>query len=260
MSKLLEMLEKAGQPSLTPIGFGAAVRREEVPPSIVLIGRTSAADLTKKGTAEANVDAILVSLGSLDDKALDAASDALGERLWGIETDAVGRDAVENLKEKGCDFVVFNPEKTEAALLTDEDLGKVMPVGPDVDEDTGRAISGLPIDCVMYSPHEGLLPLTVKKLMKVRVARGLVGKHFLMTAPPDLETPDLDAFRKAGVIGLVMDLTAPDALNRTKEAIAKLPRRKQGEDGRGEIIPRVPSALAPSSRDSDSPDEDDEEY
>ena len=246
MSRLIDRLERVGQQAPIALGFGAATRWEEAIPPMMLIGRVSQEQLTKgkKGDnlPDAEVDAIVVSWTSWDKRAAKRIGDALKDRLWGAQTDEIDQEQAAQLKEIGCDFIVFEPETTAGAVLNDEDLGKVMALGSDLTEEVARAMHELSIDSALFSPKEEMLPLTVGRLIGIQKVRGLLDKPFLLDAPLDLEPAVLESLRNGGITGLVVELTSAGAVAPTvaptREAIAKLPRRRP--EGRSRNIPLVP--------------------
>ena len=121
-----------------------------------------------------------------------------------------------------------------------------------------HAMRGLSIDGSMYSPEGDVLPLTVQRLIEIQQVHGLIGDPFVMSAPSELGASELEAFRNAGITGLLVELSALDAVAKTKEAIAKLPRRKH-KTSKGNIMPLVPSAPAQteSSQEEEGDGEDD---
>ena len=253
MSRLIDRLERVGQQAPTPFGFAAATRREESISQIMLIGRVNQDQMTdgKKGDSLSNaeVDSVLVSWSSWDKQVLERIGDALSDRLWGAQTDEIDQERAEQLKEIGCDFIVFKPETTAGAVLNDEDLGKVMALGSELTEEVARAIHDLSIDSALFSPKEEMLPLTVGKLIEIQKVRGLLDKPFLLNAPPDLEPAVLESLRNSGITGLVLELTSADAVASTKEAIADLPRRRPRPRSRS--VPLVPQADIGFDQDED---------
>ncbi|MCI0791592.1 MAG: hypothetical protein J4O02_07470, partial [Chloroflexi bacterium] len=74
MSKFVEMLEKTGDDPSKPLGFGAAKNVKKIP-TILLIGQASAADLEKNSRlADAQTDAILLTVATSNESALDSIS------------------------------------------------------------------------------------------------------------------------------------------------------------------------------------------
>ena len=257
MSKFIDKMEKVGLQLPTPLGFGTASKREEQPPAIMLVGHVTPDELAKTpGLAEAKVDAFLVSLGSWDEKVLDSIKEALGDRIWGVRVgDGINEEQAGLSKDKGCDFIVFEANNTSAAVLNDEDMGKVIAVDNGLDEDAAHAMQGLSIDGAMYSPEGDVLPLTVQRLIEIQQVHGLTGDPFVMSAPSELGAAELEAFRNAGITGLLVELSALDAVAKTREAINKLPRRKH-KTSKGNIMPLVP--FAPAQAESNQQEEEEE--
>ncbi len=259
MSKFVEMLEKTHDSTPPPLGFGAAAKQEDRNPPIVLIGQATPEDISGNASiADAKVDAILLSLTSSESKSVDGVSDSLKDKLWGIRVGAISEEQATSFKEKGCDFIVFDAESTSASVLNDEDLGKIIALPPDLEEDMGQAIHGLSVDCVLYSPIESILPLTVQGLIEIEMVRGLVGKQFVMAAPSDLGKSDLEALKNAHISGLIVNLSATDDISSTKDAIMDLPQHKADRSG-DRLMAQAPSAGFASLGRSNEPDEDDED-
>ena len=260
MSKLIETLERTADYTATPIGFGAASRQQDTPASMALIGMVSSENLAKRPKlAEAPVDAILVSVKPRGLRALNKLADSpLADRLWGVHLTETDDTQAKEIKKKGCDFILFNPDSTPASLLNDADLGMLMSVGPDLSEDAARAIQDLPIDAALYLPEQDLLPLTVQKLIDIQVVRGLLDKPFLLATPASMEPPDLEALRNAGIAGLALDLSSTQDIARTKKAIANLPRRKPTPTSRHVVAPQASHGLGHPDHGGDEEDQDDD--
>ena len=259
MSKFIDMLQRVGQQTFTPMGFGAAVRSSEGVSSMMLIGQVTLEDLTKApGLSGAHVDALLVRLTSWEEGSFDDIADSLKGRLWGVGMSGFDEEQTEQLKAKGCDFIEFDADATAAAVLNDEDLGKVISVGPDLDEDIARAINELPIDGVIFTPAEGLLPLTVRKLIDIGLVCGPVDKPFVIEAPAGMGARDLEAIRNTGVAGLVVEISSLEEIGRTRKVIENLPRRKVGLGGRDVVIPQMTTGPGASLSDPGEVDEDED--
>ncbi len=260
MSKFIDKLGKTALQLPTPLGFGAAARRGEQAPAIMLVGQATSRELTKEpALAEARVDAILVSPSSWKDNTLDRIKNALGDLLWGVRLeDGVSEAQLGASKDRGCDFVVFDAGSAPASLLSDDDLGKLIAVDGGLEEHAARAIRGLTIDGAVYSPEAEVLPLTVRRLIEIQKVHGLIGNPFVMAAPAELAPAELEALRNAGITALLVGLSELDAIARTKEAIDRLPRNRPKSKSGGGIMPLVPSSVAPPS--SDREEEDDEDF
>jgi hypothetical protein len=260
MSKLIEMLDKTTESSPSPLGFGAASGRIPTNPSIVLIGQAAADEVNGNPTlADSKADAVLVTMTSLDSNALDGIQKALKDRLWGVRVGALSEEQSSQLKEKGCDFVVFDPENTAAAVLNDQDLGSIIAVNADLDEETGGAITELSLDAAIYAPGESILPLTVQRLIEVQLVRDLVGKHFLISIPAGMTTSDFEALKSAGIAGMVMNLSSQEDIAKAKEAISRIPYRRPRSRDRGRYSVQAPTAGFVAASQQSVPDDDDDE-
>ena len=241
MSKLTDLLDKT-QTTSPGIGF-AASRQSAAIPSIALIGRVTAAELREDTSlADSPADALLITLDASDGGAVGRVSDALGDRLWGARVGSASSDDIGRLKEAGCDFIVFDAEGTSAAVLNDGDLGKVIAVAfdePEFDEEEAKAIRTLDIDCALLTPPDGLMPLTVQKLLSIQKMRSTVRKRTVLNVPADTGKSELETLRNAGVAAIAVSLAeAGDETRRIKDDIANLPRRR-GQGGRGSSSPSV---------------------
>ena len=258
MSKLIDMLERVGYEPPSPFGFSTASKKSDTPPAIALVGAVSLKVLTKQPKlAEAPVDAVLVSLDTLDEKKVDKIADRLESRLWGLQLNGVDKTQAGTLKEKGCDFVLFEPDNTAASILSEEDIGKLVSVDPDLSEEMARAIHQLSIDAAVLTAEGDLAPLTVRKAMDYMAIQQMIGKSLLITAPAALGPDELEPLRDMGIAGLVVDLTSPDEIAGTREAIENLPRPKRRSQRRNALVPQVTADQAEHVH--EHPDEDDDD-
>jgi hypothetical protein len=257
MSKLTDLLDKTQ--SVSPgIGF-AGSRQSAAIPSIALIGRITAAELAEDTSlADSPLDALLVTLDASDSAAVGRVGDTLGDRLWGARVGSASADDAVALREAGCDFVVFDAEGTSAAVLNDDDLGKVIAVGfdePEFDEEEAKAIRTLDIDCALLTPPDGLMPLTVQKLLSIQKMRSTVRKRTVLNVPTDTGKAELETLRNAGVAAIAIALVdAGGETQRIKDDIANLPRRR-GQGGRGSSSPSVGFGVGPVSGGDEYDDE-----
>ena len=257
MSRLTDLLDKT-QTASPGIGF-AASRQSAGIPAIALIGRVTAAELAENSSlADSPTEALLVTLDPSDSSAVSRVGEALKDKLWGARVGIASAEVASSLKEAGCDFIVFDPEDTSAALLNDDDLGSVIAVDfedPEFAEDEAKAIRTLDIDGALLTPQDGLLPLTVKKLLGVQAMRATVRKRTILTAPAELGKSELETLRNIGVTGIAVNIAdAGSEIQRIKDDIANLPRRRS-QSSRGTSSPSVGFGSGPSSADEDYDDE-----
>ena len=262
MSKLLDKLEQLSEGRAQPLGFGAAVARGKSLPMVIVasvpVGDAKLAAIA----AKAGADAVLMTLEHQEkmDEALAKLSSAKTDIPWGASLTAVTKEEVEQLIEMDCDFVIFAPDKTPAAVLGAEKIGKVLQIDPSLSDSLAKAISRLSIDAVLLGPvSEDQSRLTVHQLMVYeRLAAG-AGKHLLAAMPPGLPIDDIESLWGLGVRGVVVDLAVKNPqkrLSQVKEAIQKLPttRKKPGE--------KISASLPPPREQSETmpPEEEDDEW
>ena len=239
MSTFIELLEKVGETAPAPLGFAAATARDAAAPQIVLAARVLADELSERPeAATADAAALLVETGY---PLPDTAAGALKDRLWGVRLTpsplAYTLEQVEALVERGCDFVVFESMDTEAAVLNDDDLGKIVTLAADVDEEVARTVADLPFDAVGFRPGIGKGPLTLSDLVALQRVRRLVGQPFLVEAPEGLEQADVEAMRNLGVEGLIVNVPPLERAAETAAAISSLRKRPARRRRSNALVP-----------------------
>ncbi len=153
---------------------------------------------------------------------------------------------------------MFDVEGTSAALLDIEDVGKVITVGDDLNDDMARSIAGIPIDAVLYTPRKLDLPLNVGALLTISRIRGLLDLPYIMAVSSAITGDDIAALRNVGIAGLVMNLSASDDIISTANAITNLPNRKPRSTRNRALLPHV-IVDEPEEYDDSHP-EDDENF
>lgn len=258
MSKFIELMEKAGRQTNSPMGFAQAKDQSDVAPQLVLVAGVLPEDLQKRpGLAETNADAFLVG-GLLEDSKLDSSTKSLSGRLWGARLPQFSASDVKGLMKMGCDYIVLESMDTEAAVLNEEDLGTVVALGGDLGDETIRSICELPVDAVLFSPAQRTQPMTIGHLASIQRVRGLTDKPLLVEAPLGLGQPDLEALRNLGISALIVDVPPANKITKVKAAIEGLPQpmpRRQSRDAQLPHLASAPEASRPIPEDDDE-DED----
>ena len=221
------------------MGFGAAARRDDVSRSMLLLGTVTLRGMYRVSTVRKKlVDALLITLDSEDSKELTDNADSLEGLLWGVSVSDIDQERIATLKEAGCDFVVFD-SSANAAVLNDEDLGKIMRVGKDLSEGSAAAINDLPIDGALFTTDDLRLPLSVKDLIDIESVRGMLGKPFMVDVPTDLSTPELEVIRDTGTAALAVDVLSK-AVRELAERVDSLKPKRHRSGRRDELTPSVP--------------------
>jgi hypothetical protein len=256
MSKLADAIKRSQRTESTPMGFGAA--RPAAKPSMLVGFLGPAADVVK--ARDAGADVLIVDArpsGGLSK--LLGASNELPADAFKVDTTQVQSPAgayadpdaggVKALKDKGFDFIVFEPSATPAAALLDEDLGYVLALPASPEELFLRSLGPLQLEAVYFGDIPS--PLTVARQIEVMRAASLAGKPLLMHVPADVTSEDLQCLRGAGVVGLVVD--SADAVTRVKETVAAMPARKIRRDEARTVV-SLPRGQAPAEENEDDDD------
>lgn len=262
VSKLIEKLERISEGRAQPIGFGAAANRTTIPPMLVIASLPAGSAKPDEVAAKADADAFVLTIDNWKkEKDTLARIGGKADVLWGVSLQVISREEIDQLAEMKCDFVIFTPEKTPAAVLGDERVGKVLQIDTSMDDSLARAVARLSVDAVLLSPPgKDQSPLTIHQLMVYeRLAAGS-GKYLLAALPPGSPADDLESWWSLGVRGVVVDMTADHAdekLSQVKEAIKKLPTTKKRAGSKvSAILPLIsePSTVAPPEEDDDDDD------
>jgi len=249
MSKLIERIKKLGQSEETVVGFGSA-RQQTRQPSILLIGQTSASGIASAGDTQ--VDAIVVQ--SLA-KEMDSVSSTLDGKVWGVRTESLDVDRATSLKEQGADFVVFNADSTDAAVLDIDDLGAVLIVNGAIEDEQARGLRSLSIDLALYVPNEELNELSVTRLGQIQTASSAIGKPTIVAVSDGISAKQVETLRNAGAVGLLVDLSSADRIAELRETIDNLPRKKRRSEETNSPI--VPFGGGSSKTETEEPEDDD---
>ena len=193
------------------------------------------------------------------DGSLTKLAKALKSVPWGVRVEGLQQEQASRYRDRGCDFLAFQPEGALLRALGDADTGYLLCVQADMDERFLRAIEDLPVDAVLLSMASLEPPLTLQHLITISSVRGSFSKYLLLEVSALLSAEELEALRDIGVDGLVVDATALSSkdLEGLKEQLFALPRRQSPGAKR-------PSALLPSSAQTMSspslPEEDEDEF
>lgn len=230
MSKLVDKLNQVSRGSTQPIGFRTVSTPKS--PRMVLIAALNAGDASAAAVAKESADAVLLR------GAESQIAASLGEIPWGVSLgEATDPDYIGALKGMGCDFLVFDTEKTPLALLKEEGLGKIAEIEPSLADGLIRAIGQLPIDAVLVG---GEPSLSVHRLMVCQHLANLVRKPLVALAPPGMSKQDLGELWEAGMAGVLVkvDGGAKEELSGLRQAIDALPlSRRKGKERAEALLP-----------------------
>jgi hypothetical protein len=211
MSKLADAMRKAARPEARAIGFAATSAKAN--PTMLVIARAgSAADVRK--SADQGADCVITASATLSDA---------GKAVWGSEAPMKDRGGAQALVKSGADFLVFDDETTDAAVLLEEDLGYVMRIAFDAPDTFLRTVEGMPLDALLLPPLDSAL--TVRRTLDLRRIATFARKPLLLPVENSVEPAVLEALRDCGVIGVIAEGAAGVTALRPK-VDGLVPRRK----------------------------------
>ncbi len=259
MSKFLDRLEQISRSTPTPIGFG--VSRAEKTPGMALVALVSSKHATGcRAVAGLAPDAVLLG-GIAGPGSIKKLASALPKVPWGVRSGQLTDESAQAYQESGCDLLAFSLEGTPVAAVSSDEIARVLCLDLDAGERQLRSIDSLPVDVILLSLTGQAAPWTLADLASIAAISRRVNKYVLVevSAPPGKK--DLEAIRKAGVDGLVLEVGAVSAksLTELKESLLNMPRSRPGRRERATAI--IPSSVFPSGEAPapEIPDEDDDD-
>ncbi len=233
MSKLAEKIRKVTRIQSQPLGFGSA--RNAAEPTLVLAARcddaNSAAELVRKGA-----DVVIV--GSAKSPTATGAAAAVKDAIAGAWLPGKATGEAKAYREAGFDFIVFDPDRTAATALLDENAGYVMALPAGLGDAETRALESFQLDALDVGKIEA--PLTVRGQMDLRRLFAMTRKPLMASVPGDIDASELEALRDANVVVVVTEgASAVERLRKTIDGLPPRRRRKDGEDRPTPLVPRT---------------------
>ena len=128
MSKLLQRLDQISEGTAQPLGFGAA-SRSKVAPMIIIAAIPAGNDELSSMSVERGADFLMITSGTQKKGGMPEKLKGFKPGVpWGAAPDSLTGEEVRKLTGINCDFVVFSPEKTEAAVMREENVCRVLRV------------------------------------------------------------------------------------------------------------------------------------
>ncbi len=247
MSKLFDKIEQAQQEPARRMGFAPAPKQQ--PNAFpLLIGVMEPGRGLPPQEVSRHLDALVFRASG--DGPFAAPSKGQGGSPWGLWAEQPTPETVRSLKEQGGDFLLFSPEHTPLQTLNEEEVGKIMLVSQEWDQQLALALHQLPIDGValaLSGPH----PLTVNHLLAIGGLRRAAGKPLLLLLPQPPSQQELQVLRDNGVDAILLDVSSlsAGAVEELRRHIATLPRRQRRPERRlsGALVPQLTSAAPPQS-------------
>lgn len=244
MSKFRQLIRDTGK---TTAGFGFALTRQSKTRHILVLAEAATA-AAATAAAGAGVDAVLFTGASSD---VGAVASAAGKptAVWLLDAD---RASVQAARDAGADFFVFDDGRAHASSMAVEEVGRVLVLGADHDEQRLRSIAGIDLDAVLVTGDPDAL--TVRDLLSLRRVAGYAGAPLLVASEQSPSAAALEAWRDAGAAAVLVrgDATVLRAVVEAAEAVPA-PRRRRNEGVTPSLGLRV---AAPAEHDHEDDDDD----
>lgn len=221
MSKFRQLIRETGK---APAGFGFAQRSRAAKTRHILVLAEAADAEAARTAAEAGVDAVVFTGASADVRATASAA-GKPTAVWLLDAD---RASVQAAHEAGADFFVFDDGRAHASSMAIDEIGRVLVLGADHDEQRLRAIAGIDLDAVLVTGDPNAL--TVRDLLALRRVAGYTGAPLLVASEQTPSAAALEGWRDAGAAAVLVrgDATVLRTVIEAAEAVPA-PRKRRDE-------------------------------
>ena len=166
--------------------------------------------------------------------------------------------AAKSWQEAGADLIVFTMENTGLSAVTNKDMARVLAVDLKTPPEDLRDINRLPVDAVLVSLVGDPTLWALQDLADLARVSGRVGKHLLLQVFGIPAAEALETLRDAGVIGLVVKLSAGEELIKgLKESLLNMSR--PGADSRSRSAAILPGSVYADRRPAPAEPEPDDD-
>lgn len=242
MSKFRQLIRDTGK---APAGFGFAAPSKRAKTRHILILAEVEDAAAAAGAVEAGVDGIMYIGAAAEVGAVQA-----GVRPTGVWLEDADRASVQAARDAGADFFVFDDMRAHASSLAVDEIGRVLVLGADQNEERLRSIAGIDLDAVLMAADPEAL--TVHDILSLRRVVGYTGAPLLVASVQAPSAAALEAWRDAGAAAVLVrgDATALRAAVEAAEAVPP-PRKRRNEGVTPSLGLRV---AAPTEHDHDDDD------
>ena len=240
MSNLIDMLEKVGDSTPGPMGFGPATGQSKSTTQMVLVVRISP-DLLSNHSGIEKLESNPILIDTTVEEFIKIPKPT-GAKPHGLHCTKVTASDASDLIDSCCDFVVLESLQSEAAVTNIDDLGIVVTISNDMEKETIRSLGMLPIDAVLLRPPLLDLPLKLDDAVCIQKLTRLLDKPMLVETPNGVDDHSMEVLRNIGVQGLIMDfVNASDLekIKKTNEAISKLKKIEPKAAPRNVYLPQL---------------------
>ena len=216
------------------IGFGRQQSRNKTP-LILLAGRSS-----RKTVSREVVDALdLLVLDGEDSGPPSPPEDWDG--TWGVALSRADSEALDGLKEAGCQFVLIQTGEAGSVALRDDGMDRGFVVAGDLTDRRARAIEDMPFEFIVIQHSGGSSLDNIAGIIALQETVSLFNMHVFLEVAELPPVDALEALRDLPVSAVLLDADSADAreLTQLRDAISKLEQRED----RGRRVPTLPMSL-----------------
>jgi hypothetical protein len=229
MSKLIDKLNEAYEGPVQSIGFKAATPAS-AKPMLLLAACATAGSENQQDPARTSADAFIGCVDAATKESLEAIAQTSGELPWGIWSQGLSWEQLQQASDTGADFVILDPTKTPGAAIQIENMGKILRMEGNCEEALLGAVGEMPVDAVLMELGDGKeTAITVYDLMLCRRVVDATFRPLLVTVASELSQEDVHALWEVGVGGIVVrssEKNLEEQLARLQESINALPDRR----------------------------------
>lgn len=231
MSKLIDLLEKAGTQSVPILGFRPDTENNNKS-DVVSIGQISEKKyFSKKVKNQPNV--FLLS---------ETASSNLSFKIpkniiCGMQINALTKNEIQRIQKLGIDFVIFDPTVSEASILNEPNIGKIPIVKNTNSEEQNRALTELPVDAIYIDYSIGKSPIKFEPIIEIQKITNSIEIPSIISCETSIEISDLETIRNIGVRGIISSIKPETDFDRLIQNINNLPLQKSNEKNYSAISP-----------------------
>ncbi|TAJ21039.1 MAG: hypothetical protein EPO65_02230 [Dehalococcoidia bacterium] len=246
MSKFRQLIRETGK---TPAGFGFAALSKSTKARHILVLAEAANSAAATAAAEAGVDAVVFT-GAASEVGAIATAAGKPTGAWLLDAD---KASVQAARDAGADFFVFDDGRAHASSMAVDEIGRVLVLGADQDEQRLRSIAVIDLDAVLITGDSSAQ--TVRDLLALRRVVGYTGAPLLVASEQVPTAATLEAWRDAGAAAVLVRGDA-GALKATVEAAGAVPAPKKRRT-EGPTASLGLHSTASAGHDHDHDDEDD---
>ncbi|MDA0815295.1 MAG: hypothetical protein O2924_01820 [Chloroflexi bacterium] len=236
MSKFRTRLRDVGR---APGGMGfAAIARAERPRHLVVIGEASTAD-EAVAAADAGADAVILTGGIPAGLTLRVP--------FGVRLDDATHDEVTAARDAGADFFLFDDGHSHASALRVEEIGAVLLLGADQDEQRLRSVAPIDLDAMVVEAEADIV--TVREQLELRRVASLTGATIVIRSIGRPNASILEAWRDAGAPAVLVPAAE---VSSTLEAAGQVPAPRRNDERR---LPVLGGLVQEADHDHDDPDD-----